>query len=43
MREIKVRAWHKPYRQMCQVEALRFDGNGKTTQHLFLKFTKEVK
>lgn len=28
MREIKVRAWHKPYKQMCQVESLRFDGNG---------------
>lgn len=28
MRELKVRAWHKPYKQMCQVESLRFDGNG---------------
>lgn len=28
MREIKVRAWHKPYKQMYQVESLRFDGNG---------------
>lgn len=28
MREIKVRAWYKPYKQMCQVESLRFDGNG---------------
>lgn len=27
MRELKVRAWHKPYKQMCQVESLRFDGN----------------
>jgi hypothetical protein len=31
MREIKVRAWHKPYKQMCQVESLRFDGNGVYT------------
>jgi uncharacterized phage protein (TIGR01671 family) len=23
MREIKVRAWYKPYKQMCQVESLR--------------------
>lgn len=28
MREIKVRAWYKPYKQMCQVESLRFDGHG---------------
>lgn len=28
MRELKVRAWYKPYRQMCQVESLRFDENG---------------
>lgn len=28
MREIKVRAWYKPYKQMRQVESLRFDGNG---------------
>lgn len=28
MREIKVRAYYKPYKQMCQVESLRFDGNG---------------
>lgn len=28
MRELKIRAWHKPYKQMCQVESLRFDGNG---------------
>lgn len=28
MREIKVRAWYKPYKQMCQVESLRFDENG---------------
>nr|DAS16414.1 MAG TPA: YopX protein [Caudoviricetes sp.] len=28
MREIKVRAWHKSYKQMCEVESLRFDGNG---------------
>lgn len=28
MREIKVRAWYKPYKQMYQVESLRFDGNG---------------
>ena len=27
MRELKVRAWYKPYKQMCQVESLRFDGN----------------
>ena len=31
MRELKVRAWHKPYKQMCQVESLRFDGNGVYT------------
>ena len=31
MREIKVRAWHKPYKQVCQVESLRFDGNGVYT------------
>ena len=31
MREIKVRAWHKPYKQTCQVESLRFDGNGVYT------------
>lgn len=31
MREIKVRAWYKPYKQMCQVESLRFDGNGVYT------------
>lgn len=31
MREIKVRAWHKPYKQMCQVESLRFDGSGVYT------------
>ena len=29
MREIKVRAWYKPYKQiMCQVESLRFDYDG---------------
>lgn len=28
MRELKVMAWYKPYKQMCQVESLRFDGNG---------------
>ena len=28
MRDIKFRAWYKPYKQMCQVESLRFDGNG---------------
>lgn len=28
MREIKVRAWYKPYKQMCQVESLQFDENG---------------
>lgn len=28
MRELKVRAWYKPYKQMCQVESLRFDENG---------------
>lgn len=31
MRELKVRAWYKPYKQMCQVESLRFDGNGVYT------------
>lgn len=31
MREIKVRAWHKPYKQMCQVVSLRFDENGVYT------------
>ena len=31
MREIKVRAWYKPYKQMCQVESLRFDRNGVYT------------
>jgi len=31
MREIKVRAWYKPYKQMCQVESLRFDENGVYT------------
>ena len=31
MCEIKVRAWYKPYKQMCQVESLRFDGNGVYT------------
>ena len=31
MREIKFRAWYKPYKQMCQVESLRFDGNGVYT------------
>ncbi len=31
MREIKLRAWYKPYKQMCQVESLRFDGNGVYT------------
>lgn len=31
MHEIKVRAWHKAYKQMCQVESLRFDGNGVYT------------
>mgnify|MGYP001018704377 FL=1 len=31
MREIKVRAWYKPYKQMCQVESLRFDVNGVYT------------
>lgn len=28
MRELKIRAWRKPYKQVCQVESLRFDGNG---------------
>ena len=28
MHEIKVRAWYKAYKQMCQVESLQFDGNG---------------
>lgn len=31
MRELKIRAWYKPYKQMCQVESLRFDGNGVYT------------
>ena len=31
MREIKVRAWYKQYKQMCQVESLRFDVNGVYT------------
>lgn len=31
MHEIKVRAWYKPYKQMCQVESLRFDRNGVYT------------
>ena len=31
MREIKIRAWYKPYKQMCQVESLRFDENGVYT------------
>lgn len=31
MRELKVRAWYKPYKQMCQVESLRFDENGVYT------------
>lgn len=31
MREMKFRAWYKPYKQMCQVESLRFDGNGVCT------------
>lgn len=31
MCEIKFRAWYKPYKQMCQVESLRFDGNGVYT------------
>lgn len=31
MRELKLRAWYKPYKQMCQVESLRFDGNGVYT------------
>lgn len=31
MHEIKVRAWYKSYKQMCQVESLRFDGNGVYT------------
>lgn len=31
MREIKFRAWYKPYKQMCQVESLRFDENGVYT------------
>ena len=31
MRELKLRAWYKPYKQMCQVESLRFDVNGVYT------------
>lgn len=25
MRELKIRAWHKPYKQMCNVSMLQFD------------------
>ena len=28
MHEIKVRAWHKPYKQMCNVSMLQFDYDG---------------
>ena len=28
MREIKVRAWYKPYKQMCNVSMLQFDYDG---------------
>lgn len=28
MRELKVRAWHKPYKQMCNVSMLQFDYDG---------------
>lgn len=31
MRDMKFRAWYKPYKQMCQVESLRFDENGVYT------------
>lgn len=31
MRELKIRAWYKPYKQVCQVESLRFDGSGVYT------------
>ena len=32
MRDIKFRAWYKPYKQMCQVESLRFDEYGNINQ-----------
>ena len=38
MREMKVRTWYKPYKQMCQVESLRFDGNGVYTAVLIEEF-----
>lgn len=28
MRELKVRAWYKPYKQMCNVSMLQFDYDG---------------
>lgn len=28
MRELKIRAWHKPYKQMCNVSMLQFDYDG---------------
>jgi len=31
MRDMKLRVWYKPYKQMCQVESLRFDENGVYT------------
>ena len=31
MRDMKFRVWYKPYKQMCQVESLRFDENGVYT------------
>lgn len=31
MRDMKFRVWYKPYKQMCQVQSLRFDENGVYT------------
>ena len=28
MRELKIRAWYKPYKQMCNVSMLQFDYDG---------------
>lgn len=28
MSELKIRAWHKPYKQMCNVSMLQFDYDG---------------
>lgn len=35
MRHIKFRAWYKPYKQMCQVESLRFDGKAVLIEEPF--------